>query len=251
MTVSQQLYTECLLSTRNRSRNQDKAVSFTYKNPALWRIQVPAHPPCYHWQRSRERTEDKAGKNGFLQSLIRLQHEGFHSVCNQLAYWVALAQCPSQSAISSPNDYPPLCCPWSWPCPIIRPRKEGCGRWPEWSVNAQDPCVNYEQWRGRASLRGLGKEFSSVPREPPISCPSGRGCGLALNLLCVLAAANVVLFIIIFIWSNCFLKPSTSSMQIACIPDFLSKIKPTMSLLCKQSLSTLEHFSSFPLKTKP
>lgn len=90
----------------------------------------------------------------------------------------------------------------------------------------------------------------------PDSCPSPADCqagaiGPLLNLSCALAAARVVLFIITFIWSNCFSMPSTFSMQITCIPDFLSNAQPTMTVLCKQSLSTSDHFNSFLWETKP
>ena len=70
-----------------------------------------------------------------------------------------------------------------------------------------------------------------------------------LNLSGVLAATCVVLFIITFIGSNCFLKPYSSSMQIVCIPDFLSKIKPTMTLLCKQS-QYFRALQSLPFENK-
>lgn len=47
------------------------------------------------------------------------------------------------------------------------------------------------------------------------------------------------------------MTPTTFSLQITYILDFLSKAKPTTTLLRKQSVSTSDHFSSFPLKTKP
>lgn len=166
-------------------------------------------------------------------------------MCNRFPHWVALAQCPFGSAISFPKCLPAVVSPlvlasdgsvWVLACGSKHPS-------PLWGPMTNGGAGQaYGGW-ARNSLR--------VPREPPFHCLSGRSCGLVLNLSCVLAAAGIVLFIITFIWSNCFLKPSTSSMQITCVPDFLSKIKPTMTLLCKQSLSTSEHFNSFPLKTKP
>lgn len=109
--------------------------------------------------------------------------------------------------------------------------------------------ANYAWWGGRKSdLSGLGKKsFFKFPRElllPAVS--QAEPVRPVLNLSYVLAAARIVLFIITFIWSNCFLMPSTSSMQIMCIPDFLSSIKATMILLCKQSLSTSDHFNNSP-----
>ena len=68
--------------------------------------------------------------------------------------------------------------------------------------------------------------------------------------MCVGCCFQAVLFIVTFIWSNCFLTPTTFSLQITYILDFLSKTKPT-TLLRKQSVSTSDHFSRFPLKTKP
>lgn len=104
---------------------------------------------------------------------------------------------------------------------------------------------------GQGKPAGAGEGgFPKVPESFPSTVWQAEAVGLVLNLSCVLAAARAVLFIITFICSNCFSMPSASSLQITCVPDFLSKINPAMTLLCKQSLSPLEHFNHFPFENK-
>ena len=107
--------------------------------------------------------------------------------------------------------------------------------------------------RGQGSPEGSGQGvFLRSPESLSSTVWQAEAVGLgAASFMCIGCCFRAVLFIVTFIWSNCFLTPTTFSVQITYILDFLSEIKPTMPLLCKQSVSTSDHISSFPLKTKP